>query len=140
MKEMNKIVYILMGCAVLAMIGFLVFKEVNEDEVAPQIVIDESVKVNYTPGCDSSVLLAGVSAVDDVDGEIKEDLVVENVYDFENGRVKVIYAAKDAAGNITKKERIVEYDISTTQQQVITPESVNEEVSVQEQQMEVVVP
>lgn len=107
---MNKIVYILMGCAGLAMVAFLVIKEFQADEQAPQILVDENVVVDYSPGCSESVLLTGVKAQDNADGDITEDVIVENVYDFGNGQVKVSYAVKDAAGNIAKAERLIAYD------------------------------
>lgn len=117
---MKKIIYVLLGCVGLAMVSFLVFKEIKADDQAPQIIIDEKAVINYSTGCDTEILLTGVQVLDNVDGNITEELVVENVYDFNNGQAKIIYVAKDKAGNITKAERLVEYNMSNQQTEPTT--------------------
>ncbi len=120
---MNKVVYILMGCAGIAMIAFLVIKEVRSDDQAPVITFDENIVVTYSAGSDTSVLLNGVQVVDNVDGDVSENLVVENIYDFGNGQIKVSYAAKDEAGNISKAERIIEYAVDIHQSVPVSSEA-----------------
>ena len=89
---MNRIVYVLMGCAGIAMTAFLVIKEIQSDEKSPVITFDENAVVSYGAGCDSSVLLTGVHVTDNVDGDVSESLVVENVYDFGNGPEPAVYS------------------------------------------------
>ncbi len=92
------------------------------DEKAPVITIDSTVDIPYTLECRTELpLLQGgvnIFAEDDCDGDISQDIVLENQYSI-NGdcltgpQIVTIqeYKVTDAAGNIATKEfSIAEYD------------------------------
>lgn len=66
--------------------------------------------VTYHEGEDTSVLLEGVSAKDDTDGDVTASVIVEAVYPSTDDRkAKVVYAAVDESNNVTKVSRMVDY-------------------------------
>lgn len=98
---------LLLSVAVFAV--YIVYDRSETDGVAPEIKIDEAtLTLSVTDGED--VLLTGVTARDDKDGDVSDSLIVESVYGIsEDGSVTVRYAAFDSAGNVAKAERTVIY-------------------------------
>lgn len=82
------------------------------DRVAPEIMFPDET-ITYEEGQSESVLLEDVKAIDEHDGNVSKLLVVETVYDFNDGTGKVVYVAKDLSGNMVKKERVINYIAST---------------------------
>ena len=79
-----------------------IFKEenVNHDVTAPTITYKD--KIEITVG-DSVDLFKGVSAKDDVDGDVS--VTIEGTYDLNKaGTYTLYYVAKDSSKNVTKKE------------------------------------
>lgn len=60
---------------------------------------------------DSVMYMSGVSAVDDVDGEVDVEVDKSAVNIRKAGSYKVIYTAKDKAGNIATKEAIYTFKV-----------------------------
>ena len=71
-------------------------------------------EITYGEGQDETVLLQGVEAVDNRDGNVP--VYVEGIYSLENNRVKVYYAAADRAGNVSKASRVVNYGSGEAQE------------------------
>lgn len=92
------------------------------DRVAPEIMFPDET-ITYEEGQSKSVLLEDVKAIDEHDGNVSKLLVVETVYDFNDGTGKVVYVAKDLSGNMVKKERVINYIASTVDE----PENVDSE-------------
>ena len=54
--------------------------------------------------------MQGVRAVDDRDGDVTAGVLIESIYGInENKESTVTYAAFDAAGNVTKTQRVIRY-------------------------------
>lgn len=84
---------------------------VKQDREGPTITVDDTEKLSWHSGMDKLDLLKGVTARDDVDGDVTDSLVVESIkQDMEVGdKVLVTYAAKDSSNNVTKVTRSVDY-------------------------------
>lgn len=82
----------------------------SSDNKGPVIKFDNNEQLTYIEGQDDSVLLAGVTAIDDKDGDVTDTLIVASKITLaDNQTLKVTYAAKDSHNNVTKTERIVVY-------------------------------
>lgn len=82
---------------------------VSMDRKGPVITYPKEAVVTYEEGTDRSVLLKDVTAYDEKDGDVSDSLVVEDVYDFNNGVAKVVYVARDHSKNMVKLERMINY-------------------------------
>ncbi len=105
----RKIIGSLLIMVSIVCVAVLIIGSLGKDKNVPAISFSEDVSVSYKEGEPKSRLLEDVTAYDQEDGDISDSLVIESVYDFKNGKAKVIYAARDASGNIVKAERIVNY-------------------------------
>lgn len=81
----------------------------NEDTMSPVITMDsETITVNSS--ADRGVLLEGVTAKDQQDGDVSDSLIVESMSNFiEKGRRTITIAAFDSSNNISKVTREVIY-------------------------------
>ena len=109
---MKKKMWLYLVLIVLCVAAFWVYRRVDRmrtDTVAPTITVEESL-LQVSVLDDDEALLAGVTAQDDVDGDVTASLVVENVTLISaDGRVNVTYAAFDQSGNVAKTQREVQY-------------------------------
>ena len=88
----------LICCAV--MIVFLRSRSMNQDTAPPKLSITEG-DIEYTEGDDVSVLLQGVSAEDDVDGDVTESIRIRNIHYSDDSEYAIVtYVAKDSSNNI----------------------------------------
>lgn len=98
-------VVILICCAV--MFAFLRNREMGRDTVAPELSIAEG-EITYTEGEDVRVLFEGVSARDDVDGDVTGSIRIRSIhYSDESDSAIVTYVAKDSSNNIGAVNRKV---------------------------------
>lgn len=106
---MKKGIVALMIAACLALGGFTFFMLTTEDRKAPEIQIQD-VDIMYVNGSDYSELLTGVTATDNREGDVTQNLIVEGVYPNEDGTTaNVVYVVKDEKNNIAKASRKVKY-------------------------------
>ena len=117
MKTSTKITILLAfaSAALIAAIGVLRF---FGDRRAPQIQIPAEM-VTYHEGEDYSVLLAGVTATDNRDGDVTGSLRVESVMPSINGQAMVVYIAKDSRNNIGEASRTVLY--AAAGEEIVSP-------------------
>ena len=96
----------------LCLVVFVAYWAVNQivaDTEAPKIAVD-SQQLEVSVQDDKSVLLQGVTAMDNRDGDVTASLLVENIRLLDtDGTVTVTYAAFDRAGNVAKAQRQVRY-------------------------------
>lgn len=115
----------------------------NTDTVPPVIAIPEEEAV-YEEGMDKALLLEGVTATDDVDGDVSDSLMVESVIPLDDGQTAtVIYYAKDRSNNVTKATRIVQYRSANAEEwmeelEKMTEEPVQEESGTEQNESETV--
>lgn len=106
---MKKGIIALMIAACLALGGVIFFLLATEDRKPPEIQIQDA-DVTYVNGSDYSELLKGVTATDNLEGDVTQNLVVEGVYPNDDGTTaSVVYAVKDKKNNVRKASRIVKY-------------------------------
>ena len=83
-----------------------------EDKTSPNLVIDpsmETIKLNWNKEVTTDFLMIGVSAIDDVDGDITDDVkVTHEINNKKYGTYTVTYTSTDASGNTSTAERTVE--------------------------------
>ena len=93
--------------------AFAVYRSVSvqrEDNVPPVITVPSDV-LHATVNTDKSSFLSSVSAVDDIDGDVTDSLIVERVFGMtDENHVTVTIAAFDSSGNTAKAKRTVEYE------------------------------
>ena len=95
-------------CLIL-LVGYRSVDALYSDTTKPVISFDtESLTLSVQD--DRAILLQGVTASDDTDGDVTASLLIENIrLNSSDGLADVSYAAFDSAGNIAKVTREVRY-------------------------------
>lgn len=104
-------VKITIGMAVitLGLSGLCAVAYLSEDRKSPVITVPEEM-ITYTQGEDTSVLLQGVTAMDDIDGDITGKVRISNIDVIgDESKAVVTYAVYDKENNIGKTNRTVNY-------------------------------
>ena len=94
-------------CLMLGGVSLYICKE--QDTTLPVITIDDS-DVTYKEGDSYDGLFKGVTAKDDRDGDVTDDIFVSQVRSLDNGEAVVTYGVMDSACNIGTAKRIVGYE------------------------------
>ncbi|MCD7735806.1 MAG: DUF5011 domain-containing protein [Lachnospiraceae bacterium] len=106
---MRKYVVGLLVFACILAGGLYYWMGLQEDTDAPVISFPEG-SVLYEENEDTSVLLEGVTAIDEVDGDVSDTLVVESIIpSSDETSATVIYYARDTKNNVGRASREVEY-------------------------------
>lgn len=107
MKKQLWIALLAVVCAAGAAASAFLF--LSKDRQGPVINVPET-QITYQEGGDTETLLAGVTAKDDIDGDVSDSLIVEGIYPTtDDSQAKIVYAAIDKSNNVTKAERMVDY-------------------------------
>lgn len=94
-------------CMILGGVFFWINKQ--DDKVAPVISFPEE-SVLYEEGSDTALLLEGVTAIDDVDGDVSDTLLVESIIPMQDETTAtVLYYAKDTNNNVGQATRRINY-------------------------------
>lgn len=102
------LVLLCLGC-VVAYYGYRTLDRLSTDTRPPQITVEEGT-LEVSIRDPESALFQGVSAKDDVDGDVTGSLLVEQIeLADKDGTIQVTYAAFDKSGNVAKAERQVRY-------------------------------
>lgn len=111
MKFRRMVPYLLIiAVAVAIFIGYCMWRTAVTDTVAPTITIAEGI-LEISVNDSKEVLLQGVSAHDDIDGDVTGSVLVEKIGSVnEDSEVSVTYCAFDKAGNVSKVRRTVRYN------------------------------
>lgn len=97
----------------ILLIAVCVFFTVRTDRKAPAFSFEKS-ELIYQEGMQQAVLLEGITAFDDKDGDVTDRIVIEKtVKDEEENVITVFYAVSDSAGNIVKTSRVFPADFKT---------------------------
>lgn len=102
------LVLLCLAC-VAAYYGYRMLDRLSTDSTPPQITVEEgTLEVSILDP--ESALLQGITAKDQVDGDVTGSLLVEQTELVDqDGTVRVTYAAFDKSGNVSKTERLVRY-------------------------------
>ncbi len=107
MKE--SVLTVTLAACCFVMMGVIGINYFMVDREAPVISLDGKNTLKYTEGADYDILLEGVTAKDNNDGDVTESLRVTDIYVTAEGRAVVTYVAKDNSNNIGKLKREVIY-------------------------------
>lgn len=108
-KRVNILLLTVLAAAVGLFGIYLLWIHNNLDTVGPVITIDEEL-LEISVEDPEEALMQGVRAVDDRDGDVTANILVESVYGItEDNLTTVTYAAFDRAGNVSKVQRQVRY-------------------------------
>ena len=102
--EAKKIVAVVGAIDVVLLVVCLVLY-LGKDRKGPEIFFDEEKQIEYAEGMDEELLLEGVTAVDEKDGDVSDSLLVEKVAGTNGKEVIVTYVARDEANNVGKASR-----------------------------------
>lgn len=101
MKQGRIIGIILSVINVILVVTCVVFY-MKADRTAPEFEV-RAADIVYREGVDNAELLEGITAYDNVDGEVTDRIVIEKMIENrENGSLVVFYAVSDKAGNVAK--------------------------------------
>lgn len=110
MKKRDWISIVLIILCVAALLGYRAVARIRADLTPPVITVDDQL-LEISVLEPRSVLLQGVSARDNVDGDVTSSLVVEGVRLVRtDGTASVTYAAFDKSGNVSKIQREVRFN------------------------------
>ena len=122
---MKNLGIIFMSIVALVSLILIAALSMTEDKTAPGIQIDQN-KIDYKPDCDDSVLMAGVTAVDDVDGDVTDEVVITKRISLLGGQMEQVgYAVSDKSGNVTTFD-VVYYMLDNGQYRILLYEQYSE--------------
>ena len=127
----SKHVAYILGAAAVILAGACFFVAGGKDTEAPVITVSDA-KISYVEGQDEKVLLKGVHAEDNKDGDLSEKVFVENIIDLRDGSADVIYAVIDESKNIGKEHRIITYKAKNEETEKPVQQEQQQEASVPE--------
>ena len=91
-------------------LGGIFFRMYQDTDLVPPVITIPEGEAVYEESMDKAELLKGVTAIDDVDGDVSDSLMVESVIPMDDEQTAtVIYYAKDRSNNVAKATRIVQY-------------------------------
>jgi len=109
MKRQNWLIVLLILVCAAVFCGYEVLAHYRADNVPPEIHLEEQIP-ELSVFDSRDMLLQGVTAADDRDGDVTGSLVVENVsLQDSEGHLLVKYAAFDSAGNVARAQREAKY-------------------------------
>lgn len=110
MKKSRIVLQCLVLAAAIAAFGvYWMFSNARSDTTGPEITVDDSL-LELSVQDPSSMLLQGITAYDQRDGDVTASILVESVYGISADHVTTVtYAAFDRAGNVTKAQRNIRY-------------------------------
>lgn len=124
------VIYLAIVTIMLTVISVFVYFQ--QDHTAPEIDVPAG-DITYVAGQDDdAVLLQGVKARDDNDGDLSSDIRIYDIAVLENGRQALVtYAVYDKSNNLGKATRMVSYEAIKPEQKK-TEEDKKEEESTEE--------
>ena len=103
---MNKVWTIIMGMVSGVALILIIIFSLSEDKTAPVININEE-NIRYWKNCPDSVLMDGVTAKDDEDGDVTDTLTITRRAQISNNDMEAVrYVAADKSGNVGKRDVI----------------------------------
>ncbi|MBQ4549965.1 MAG: hypothetical protein IJA49_02590 [Oscillospiraceae bacterium] len=109
MKRRYFLLVIVLAAAIALFGAYLVLTRNFKDTTPPVISVDEQI-LEISVEDEKDVLMTGITAMDDRDGDVTASLLVESIYGITEDHVTTVtYAAFDRAGNVSKIQRKVRY-------------------------------
>ena len=101
-------IIILEALAILITAALILRIKANKDIVPPLITFPEGT-VSYTQGDDPQVLLSGVTALDERDGDVTDSIIISSISATDGAEAIAVYHAKDTSNNVTMAVRSVQF-------------------------------
>ncbi len=109
MQKLLKRFKVILCLLIVYLIILIVFQKSHSDVTAPVIKFDSD-EITVSVKDDNTKLLSGVTASDDIDGDVTNTLFVESISDLsEDGSRIITYAAYDSSDNIALATRTLNY-------------------------------
>lgn len=108
MKYKKIISFIILICIIC---GYVYYKHdlKNRQDITPPIIKYEG-NLEVSIEATEKQMLEGVSAVDDIDGDVSNTLMIENIGKInKDDNVTITYAAYDKSNNVGKMTRVIHY-------------------------------
>lgn len=106
MKQEKLVAVLIAGCLVLG--GAALIVRGTQDRQAPVIKVKKA-DITYQEGQGYGELLKGVSAKDNRDGDVTDDVFVDRIVPIKDGKAIVYYGVMDKAKNVGTAQRKVNY-------------------------------
>lgn len=107
MKEQVVVASLVGGCIVLTAVSGLVY--LKQDRTPPQIVVDTKEKVSYKDGDSYEALFKGVTAKDNRDGDLTDQIFIDKIISLNEKKAVVYYVVTDKANNVETAKRKITY-------------------------------
>lgn len=111
MKQRLLTLALMAGCIVFGVIGFLVYA--GQDHSAPEIKVEKE-SISYTEGESYENLMKGVTAKDNINGDLTDEVFVDKIVPTEKGKAIVYYGVLDKHNNVGTARRKISYTASET--------------------------
>lgn len=112
------------GCIVLGVIAFLLYA--GQDRKAPKIKVKEA-SITYTEGDNYDSLMEGISAKDNVDGDLSDEVFVDKIVPTENGQAIVYYGVMDSSRNVGTAKRKITYIMKDNEEEPVSADAAEAE-------------
>ncbi len=107
--DLKRLYIMCIGGAIVITVVFSILYGSLRDKTGPVITVG-STAIVYHEGDDRAILLEGVTAYDKKDGDVTDSLIVDSIVPLETeGKMRVIYAAKDTKNNVSKSSKVITY-------------------------------
>lgn len=109
MKKLNILGVTVLGISAMIFGGFLIYQKKNEDPVAPRIQCSaEEIFVSVQDSKEE--ILTYVTASDDQDGNLTDQVMIEKMSDFIMDHTRnITFAVADSRGNVTRTQTKLTY-------------------------------
>ena len=120
MKQRLVMLALAVGCIVLAVAGTLVY--LGQDRKAPEITVEDT-EISYTEGGDYEELLEGVTAEDNIDGDLTDQVFVDKIIQTGEDTGIVYYGVMDKHHNVGTARRTITYHLSENGDEAVTEQT-----------------
>lgn len=120
MKQRLVMLALAAGCIVLAVAGALVY--LGQDRKAPEITVEDT-EISYTEGGDYEELLEGVTAEDNIDGDLTDQVFVDKIIQTGEDTGIVYYGVMDKHHNVGTARRTITYHLSEDGDEAVTEQT-----------------
>jgi hypothetical protein len=104
---------ILAGIVTAMLFCALIYIVIGEDKTAP-VIMQENKNLVYNDGEDENLLLNGIKAEDDVDGDVTSSIMIGDIVTMpDKEAAKITYLAKDTSNNVGVLDIVVPFEAST---------------------------
>ncbi|BCJ97375.1 hypothetical protein [Anaerocolumna chitinilytica] len=104
---------ILAGIVTAMLFCALIYIVIGEDKTAP-VIMQENQNLVYKDGEDENLLLNGIKAEDDVDGDVTSSIMIGDIVTMpDKEAAKITYLAKDTSNNVGVLDIVIPFEAST---------------------------